>query len=221
MKISVANQNGELTYVEKITSNRRSNDTNVENFDDVYKQTTVASKLNTVTTYKDIFLEASQKYGVSYNLLTAMAQQESGFNPNATSRSGAMGIMQLMPATAAGLGVSNAYDPYENIMGGAKYISDKLAMYNGDIDLALAAYNAGSGAVAKYGGIPPYAETQNYVKNIRAIMERGADVPDKNYIYKNASKEAMEADLKFLLSELPDTEEFAPLRNILAEMNYL
>ena len=77
-----------------------------------------------------------------------------------------MGVMQLMPATAESLGVTNAFDAYQNIMGGAKYISSLLTKYNGDVSLALAAYNAGSGNVAKYGGIPPFTETQNYVSKV-------------------------------------------------------
>ena len=115
-----------------------------------------------------IFDEAASKYGVDAKFLKAIAKCESDFSPECTSSSGAMGIMQLMPQTAASLGVTNAYDPYQNIMGGARYISEKLAQYNGDKSLALAAYNAGSGNVAKYGGIPPFKETQNYVAKVMA-----------------------------------------------------
>lgn len=115
-----------------------------------------------------IFNEAASKYGVDAKFLKAIAKCESDFSTECTSRSGAMGIMQLMPQTAASLGVTNAYDPYQNIMGGARYISEKLTQYNGDKSLALAAYNAGSGNVAKYGGIPPFKETQNYVAKVMA-----------------------------------------------------
>ena len=125
-----------------------------------------SSYLKTDKNLDDIFAEASQVYNVSVDLLKAMTKQESNFNPNATSRSGAQGLMQLMPATAASLGVQNAYDPYQNIMGGAKYIRQMLDKYNGNVSLALAAYNAGSNNVDKYGGIPPFAETQNYVAKI-------------------------------------------------------
>ena len=114
----------------------------------------------------DIFREASETYGISYDLLKAVAYAESGYNANATSYCGAMGIMQLMPGTAQSLGVTDAYDPYQNIMGGAKLISGLLKKYDGDTSLALAAYNAGSGNVAKYGGIPPFKETQNYVVKV-------------------------------------------------------
>ena len=115
-----------------------------------------------------IFNEAASKYGVYAKFLKAIAKCESDFSTECTSHSGAMGIMQLMPQTAASLGVTNAYDPYQNIMGGARYISEKLTQYNGDKSLALAAYNAGSGNVAKYGGIPPFKETQNYVAKVLA-----------------------------------------------------
>lgn len=109
------------------------------------------------------FEEAAATYGVDVKLLELVAKRESNFRSDAVSPAGAMGIMQLMPATAQGLGVEDPFNARENIMGGAKYIADKLQMYNGDVSLALAAYNAGSGNVAKYGGIPPFTETQNYV----------------------------------------------------------
>lgn len=117
-----------------------------------------------------IFEEAAMAYGVSTDLLKSIAKAESGFNPNAVSRSGAVGVMQLMPATAAYLGVSNSYDPKENIMGGAKLISQLLSKYDGNTALALAAYNAGSGNVDKYGGIPPFNETQNYVQKVLSYV---------------------------------------------------
>lgn len=127
-----------------------------------------ASGLSCSADLDAIFNEAASKYGVDAKFLKAIAKCESDFSTECTSRSGAMGIMQLMPQTAASLGVTNAYDPYQNIMGGARYISEKLTQYNGDKTLALAAYNAGSGNVAKYGGIPPFKETQNYVAKVMA-----------------------------------------------------
>lgn len=127
-----------------------------------------ASGLSCSADLDAIFNEAASKYGVDAKFLKAIAKCESDFSTECTSRSGAMGIMQLMPQTAASLGVTNAYDPYQNIMGSARYISEKLTQYNGDKSLALAAYNAGSGNVAKYGGIPPFKETQNYVAKVMA-----------------------------------------------------
>ncbi len=129
-------------------------------------------------TLASIFEKASKTYGVPMPLLTAMAKQESNFQADATSKSGAMGIMQLMPATAAHFGCTNPYDPEQNIMAGAKYISELLDKYDGNVSLALAAYNAGSGNVDKYGGIPPFTETQNYVAKITAYMEEGVTLPD-------------------------------------------
>ena len=120
--------------------------------------------------YESIIKEASEKYGVPQSLIKEVIQAESSFNPNATSPAGAQGLMQLMPSTAQGLGVSNPYDPYENIMGGTKYLAQGLKTNNGSIALTLASYNAGQGAVNKYGGIPPYKETQNYVSKIMSAL---------------------------------------------------
>jgi soluble lytic murein transglycosylase-like protein len=117
-------------------------------------------------TLNDYFEEASETYDVDMKLLKCIALVESSFNPDDTSSSGAMGVMQLMPDTASELGVEDPYDAYQNIMGGAKYISQLLDKYDGDIALAAAAYNAGPGAVSKYDGIPPFEETQNYVTKV-------------------------------------------------------
>ena len=97
-----------------------------------------------------------------------MIKQESGFNPTAGSPAGARGLAQLMPGTAAGLGVTNVLDPVQSINGGAKYLKQQLDAFGGDVAKALAAYNAGPGAVKRFGGIPPYAETQNYVRIVQA-----------------------------------------------------
>ncbi len=113
-----------------------------------------------------IFNAASTKYNVPLNLLKAVAKAESGFDPKATSSCGAMGIMQLMPGTAESLGVNDAYNPEQNIMGGAKYLSQLLSEFDGNPKLAVAAYNAGPGNVSKYGGIPPFKETQSYVEKV-------------------------------------------------------
>ncbi len=111
---------------------------------------------------------AAARNGVDPALLRGLIRQESNFNADARSPAGAMGLTQLMPATAAGLGVTNPTDPAQSIEGGAKYLKQQLDRFGGDVSKALAAYNAGPGAVQKYNGVPPYAETQNYVRNVTA-----------------------------------------------------
>ncbi|MDQ2872933.1 MAG: lytic transglycosylase domain-containing protein [Candidatus Eremiobacteraeota bacterium] len=114
----------------------------------------------------------SSAWGVDPALVKAIIANESGFNASATSRTGAQGLMQLEPGTAAGLGVSDAYDPAQNVSGGTRYIRGLLDRFHGDMRLAVAAYNAGPGAVEKYAGVPPYAETQNYVQNVLSSYEK-------------------------------------------------
>ena len=119
--------------------------------------------------YADLFLKAGAKYDVSPKLLAAVAKVESGYNPKAVSKAGAQGLMQLMPATARGLGVDNSFDPQQAINGAAKLLSSHLKEFK-SLPLALAAYNAGGGSVHKYGGIPPFAETQAYVPKVQKAL---------------------------------------------------
>jgi soluble lytic murein transglycosylase-like protein len=115
---------------------------------------------------------AARQNGLDPALLSSVIQQESGFDPNATSAAGAQGLMQLMPSTAASLGVTNPYDPSQSIEAGARYLRSDLDRVGGNVPLALAAYNAGLGAVEQYGGVPPYAETQNYVQQVMDRYEQ-------------------------------------------------
>ncbi|XAY03237.1 lytic tail protein [Paraconexibacter sp. AEG42_29] len=115
---------------------------------------------------------AAAKYGLDPALLRGLVKQESGFDPNARSSAGATGLTQLMPATARSLGVTDATDPAQALDGGANYLKQQLDRFGGDASKALAAYNAGPGAVQKYGGIPPYAETQAYVQKVLAFAEQ-------------------------------------------------
>ena len=125
-----------------------------------------SNKTGSTVNLDEIFQKASDTYHVPVELLKAVAKAESNFDPNAGSSAGAQGIMQLMPATAKALGVTNTFDPEQNIMGGAKYLSQQLERYDGNTVLALAAYNAGPGNVSKYNGVPPFEETRNYITKV-------------------------------------------------------
>jgi soluble lytic murein transglycosylase-like protein len=129
---------------------------------------TGASELPPGTPFGAEITAAAKKHGIDPALLAGLVKQESNFDPNAGSPAGARGLAQLMPATAAGLGVTDVLDPIQNLDGGAKYLRRQLDAFGGDVTRALAAYNAGPGAVQRYGGVPPYAETQNYVRIVQA-----------------------------------------------------
>ncbi len=149
--------------------NSKLNDVDSTNSPDksFYPQNTAVN--GTRADIENLIAKYSDKNGLDKDFVKALVRQESGFNPKATSKCGAMGLMQLMPGTAQGLGVTNAYDVEQNIAGGTKYLRSMIDRFGGNEQMALAAYNAGPNAVKKYNGIPPYRETQNYVKNVMSM----------------------------------------------------
>ena len=126
--------------------------------------------VRTTRRYDNLIREASNRYGVGFELIKAVIHAESAFDPFALSRVGAQGLMQLMPETARGLGVRNAFDPRENVLGGTHYLRKMLERYNHDLKLSLAAYNAGPTTVDRTGGVPPYSETRNYIRRVIDLM---------------------------------------------------
>lgn len=132
--------------------------------------------------FDDTIEEQAVQHGVSADLIRAVIQAESAFNPIAVSSKGAMGLMQLMPATARELGVSNPFEPQQNISGGVRYLRTLLDKYDNDVELALAAYNAGPGNVEKYGDVPPFPETKRYVKKVTAQADATPAPPPKKVI---------------------------------------
>lgn len=135
-----------------------------------YGMTPAATGAGT-TPYDGLVAAAAQRHGLDPALLHGLIRAESGFDPSATSGAGALGLAQLMPGTAAALGVTNPLDPAQSIDGGARYLRQQLDAFGGDPVLALAAYNAGPGAVRRYGGVPPYAETQTYVQKVTGYAD--------------------------------------------------
>lgn len=127
-----------------------------------------ASALKPEGKFDRLITEAATKYGVDVDLIRAVIKAESNFNPRARSPVGAEGLMQLMPALQQDFGITDPFDPRQNVMGGVKYLARLLDLHGGNVALALASYNAGPGNVARYGGIPPFRETRNYVKKITA-----------------------------------------------------
>lgn len=128
-------------------------------------------RLNT-DAFREEVAAAAREFGVEEAIVRAVMHAESAFNPNAISRAGAQGLMQLMPATAERFGVTDAFDPAQNIRGGVRYLAWLLKRFNGDLTLAAAGYNAGEGAVDRHGGVPPYRETQTYVQRVGVLAER-------------------------------------------------
>lgn len=125
-----------------------------------------ARRWQNIRSYDDVIQEAARQYGLSFPLLKAMIHVESYFNPQAVSKKGAMGLMQIMPENLALLNISDPFDPWENIMGGARYLKSMLLRFDGQLSLALAAYNAGPTAVERYKDVPPYPETIDYVDKV-------------------------------------------------------
>lgn len=195
-----------------------------ENFNDILTKE-ISDNSTSDLSLDEIFTQASKKYNVSCDLLKSIAYTESNFKTDVVSQAGAVGVMQLMPTTASYLGVTNSYDPYQNIMGGAKLISSLLDKYDQNVDLALAAYNAGSGNVDKYNGIPPFTETQNYVTKVKKYLSNQPNSNIRQDLSNNLetvdkTDTAIETNIDFneLYSNNIQDKEFS-INEYIAQMN--
>lgn len=172
--------------VNSISSNKNINGTKKNGSSSVNGGSSFQSYLGESRELDAIFQKAAKKYGIDVNFLKSVARVESNFRSNAVSCVGAVGIMQLMPRTAKGLGVKNSYDPEQNIMGGAKLLSQLMKKYNGDLEMTLAGYNAGSGNVQKYGGVPPWKSVHNYIKKVLGFYKKSESGSTSNVVGASA-----------------------------------
>lgn len=190
--IPEASLNGELRRTHQKTVSPQSE---TESVASLQVQGKLSSQVGKDLPYQDFVREASQKYNVPVQLVNAVIKQESAFNPKAVSHCGAQGLMQLMPATGKAYGCQNAFDPKQNIMAGTSFLSDLLKKYKGDVELALAGYNAGPGNVAKYGNqVPPFKETQDYVVKVQKYYQQNLAASEKQQaqiaqVYQSHSSE--------------------------------
>ena len=200
MKISVINDKGTTVYSETVDKAAPSADfantlsQEAAKLSDTYNSLGASGADARTMSLEDMFNEAASVYNIDVNFLKAVAKLESDFNPDSVSSAGAVGIMQLMPSTAKGLGVEDIYDPYQNIMGGAKYLSDMFNRFGGDYELAYAAYNAGPGAVSRAGGIPQNNETPKAVALVMNYYNNGVTVPNRIYTVNAGSSSEVSDD---------------------------
>ncbi len=169
--------------------------------------------------FDQIIRDAAQRHGISEGLIKAVMHTESGFNTNARSPVGAQGLMQLMPATARRFNVSNAFDPIQNIYGGAQYLSWLLKRFNGNTSLAIAAYNAGEGNVDKYGGIPPFRETQDYVRRVTSrfnnLYSNGLNLSVSTTDYNSSKKYTQNTVSNMHSVKTASNQQYSKQKNII------